>query len=77
MDTFFRYPTLSSKATDSNAQDIFVLCKISIISERHCSMFKGASSVGPAVIEIDIDIEIGKLPEIDFDHDFDFDSERP
>jgi hypothetical protein len=57
-------------------QDHFVLCKISIISEMYCSIFKGASRVGPAVIEIEIAaiaIEIAKLPETDFDHDFDFD----
>jgi hypothetical protein len=42
-----------------------------------CRVFKGASRVGPAVIEIEIAIEIGKLPEIDFDHYFDIDPERP
>ncbi len=42
-------------------------------------MFKGDTSGGSAIIEIEIAIEIVKLPEIDFDHDFDFDSdpERP
>jgi hypothetical protein len=35
------------------SQGHFALCKISIISERYCSIFKRASRVGPAVIEID------------------------